>query len=201
MEIDSITAKWLASLGPVSELYKLAVLSRAGMLERYYAGILELYDATHGGLIAGGEAAGGLALTAGLPIVTMAGVFVALGSGYAAAREDVRNWNSRTGFAEGFVMGLLGWNPLQVRGLFERRTPRVSAVYELNVIAMNAYNRGLATGWTAAKVLPLAAQKAFLARLRAAADHPSPGSWTRNDQISYVIELAMAGLKKTIIQD
>ena len=77
----------------------------------------------------------------------------------------------------------------------------MSSLYELNVVAMNARNRGLAAGWTAAKALPIAAQKSYLARLRAAADHPSPGRWTRNEQISFVIEIAMAGLKKSIIQD
>jgi|SRR5579864_8775357 len=201
MEIDSATAKWLASLAPAAELYKLAVLSRAGMLTKYYQGILELYDTVNGGLIGTEAAAGGLALTAGLPLITMAGVFVALGSGYAAAAEDVRNWNSRVGFAEGFVTGLLGWNPSQVRRLLGQERPNVSSLYELNVIAMNARNRGLAAGWTAAKALPIAAQKLYLTRLRLAAGHPSPGRWTRNDQISFVIEIAMAGLKESIIQN
>ena len=45
----------------------------------------------------------------------VAGVFMALGSGYQAATEEVRNENSLTGFTHGYVMGLLGLELAQCR--------------------------------------------------------------------------------------
>jgi hypothetical protein len=64
------------------------------------------YDGALIGLDAGGLGA----IAAGaLPVVLVAGVAMALGAGYEQARELVQNEESLWGFAEGFVMGILGW--------------------------------------------------------------------------------------------
>jgi hypothetical protein len=202
MEYDSATAAYLQNLGKAAGLYTLALRSQLGLLDAYYNSLLTLYDAERGALMFTDAAAAGFLLYGGLPVVTMAGVFVALGSGYAAAREAVQNENDRIGFAEGFVMGLLGWSGSQVKYLFGRFG--VLRIYqadeELNSIRVKAYNAALAAGYTAAKALPKAAQKEYLSKLRKLAGHPSAGNWTRNDQISFVIDLATTALKKGVIQ-
>jgi hypothetical protein len=96
------------------------------------------------------------------------------------------------GFAGGFVMGLLGWNWNNVKYYFGRHG--VIKVYSsdeaLNVIRVNAYNKGLAGGWLFGSMFSPGAKKAILGKTRRLAGHPSAGHWTRNDKISFVMELA-----------
>lgn len=86
----------------------------------------------------------------------VAGVFMALGSGYQAATEEVRNENSLTGFTHGYVMGLLGWSWHSAVNHFGRHfVVRISTTDAGNdVVRVNAYNRGLRAGFFYATPLP-----------------------------------------------
>lgn len=129
-----------------------------------------------------------------LPVLAFEGVCATLGAGYFQARNLVRNENTKSGFSEGYVMGLLNWPWSNVRSLFGRYG--VIKIYatdeQLDVIRVNAYNSGLVAGYKYGSRFPEAAQKAIIARLRQLAGHPSSGRWTRRDQISFVIALATA---------
>lgn len=85
--MDSITAKYLEDLSKFSGLYVMAAAAKAGVLDAYYANLIALMDAQAGGLVVG-AGAGSFALTAGVPVITAVGVWVALGSGYYQAREQ-----------------------------------------------------------------------------------------------------------------
>lgn len=133
------------------------------------------------------------AIAAGaLPIITMVGVFVALGAPYFEVRKIVEQEESSSGFSQGFITGLLGWKFGQVASLFGRWG--VLRIYQtdeaLNVIRVNAYNTSLKGGYIFGTILPDSKQAAILKGLRKAARHPTTGTWTRNDQISFVIALA-----------
>ena len=149
------------------------------------------YDGALVGLDAGGLAA----IAAGaLPVLTQVGVFVALGAGYFQAREIVENEESAWGLAEGFVMGVLGWEWHHVVARFYRA--RVLQIYHtdeaLNSIRVRAYNTGLKAGFLFGSFLPDSLQAAYVKGLRNLAGHPSTGDWSRNVQISFVISLAAA---------
>ena len=147
------------------------------------------------GALVGLEAGGLEAIAAGgLPVVGIVGVALALGAPYAQARELVRNEESTWGFAEGFVMGVLGWDWSNVSSLFYRHG--VIRIYQtdeaLNSIRVGAYNVGLKMGFLVGALLPSSMQGAFLAGLRKRAGHPSSSGWSRNVQVSFVIGLAAA---------
>ena len=133
-----------------------------------------------------------------LPLTVWSGVWRALGVGYEQAREAAREDNFTWGFAEGYVMGLLGWQWHQVASRFGRYgVIRVHQTDEaLNVIRVNAYNAGLKLGFAVASVLPSTTKKASLSGTRKYGNTRAPATWTRNDQISYVIELAAAFRKR-----
>ena len=141
-----------------------------------------------GGAIAGG---GATAIAAGaLPVLAMAGVFVALGSGYAEARAAVRNDYTASGFSQGFVMGLLGWDWHHAVDRFGVRFVIPNPMDEaLGVIRVNAYNAGLRAGYFAGAGLPADQKKAYLRAIRKFAGRRDSTTWSRADQISYVIEL------------
>ena len=134
-----------------------------------------------------------------VPVLTMVGVFVALGSGYYAAREAVKNENTVSGLSQGFVMGLLGWEWRHVVDRFGRWSViRINAMDEAtDVIRVNAYNRGLRAGYDFAATLSADEKKAYLSRIRKFGGIRVPKNWNRNRdaQISYVIELAAAALR------
>ncbi|MFO1058744.1 MAG: hypothetical protein U1E53_17465 [Dongiaceae bacterium] len=123
----------------------------------------------------------------------MAGVFVALGAGYAEARAAVRNESTASGFSQGFVMGLLGWERHQAVDRFgvwsATPTPWDEA---LGTIKANAHNRGLKAGFEAGSRLPPDQKKAYLREIRRLAGPRDGTGWSRRDQIAYVIELAAA---------
>jgi hypothetical protein len=139
--------------------------------------------------VAGG---GATALAAGaLPVLGMAGVFVALGSGYAQAREAVRNDYTASGFSQGFVMGLLGWEWRHAADRFGVRSVTPDPWDEaLGYIRVNAYNRGLRAGYFAGAGLAADQKKAYLSAIRKFTGRRATTSWSREDQKSYVIELA-----------
>jgi Domain of unknown function (DUF4157) len=140
--------------------------------------------------IAGGGA--GAIAAAALPLVAMVGVFVALGSGYAAARKAVRDENTVSGFSEGFVMALLGWEWHHAVDRFGRPyLLRINKIDEAtDVIRVNAYNRGLKAGYVTGAALPADAKKAYLREIRKFTGPRGSTIWSREEQISYVIQLA-----------
>lgn len=64
--------------------------------------------AVEGASVLGGGA--GAVVAGEVPVIAMVGVFLALGSGYTAAREAVGNENTVSGLSQGFVMGFLTGN-------------------------------------------------------------------------------------------
>jgi hypothetical protein len=151
--------------------------------------------AVEGASVLGGGA--GAVVAGAVPVIAMVGVFVALGSGYAAAREAVKNENTVSGLSQGFVMGLLNWTWGQARELFGRWSVlRINAMDEAtDVIRVNAYNRGLRTGYDFAATLSAAEKKAYLRQIRKFGGIRVPKNWNRETQISYVIDLAAAALR------
>lgn len=140
------------------------------------------------------EAAGMDALAAGaLPVVLWVYIVRKLVGNYEEAREIVSHEEAASGFSQGFVTGLLGWQWYNVRSLLGRwGSLRIYQADEaMNNIRVNAYNTGLKSGYVVGYLLPGSAQKAFLSGLRKRAHHPSAGGWTHTDQISFVISLAV----------
>lgn len=144
---------------------------------------------------------------AALPVVAMAGVFVALGSGYAAARAIVANENAASGFSQGFVMGLLQWEWRHAVDRFRMPLLRINRFDGASdVIRVNAYHGGLKAGWAAGSALDATAKKAYLTKLRKLGAVQGPKAWSpdkdaaRNQQISYVIALAAAGRRHRVFQ-
>jgi hypothetical protein len=143
---------------------------------------------------------------AALPVVAMAGVFVALGSGYAAARAIVANENTASGFTQGFVTGILGWEWRHAADRFGRAFLRINRMDgATDVIRVNSYHGGLKAGWAAGSALDGDARKAYLRKLRTLGSVHGPKAWStnrnvaRNEQISYVIALAAAGRRYSVI--
>lgn len=128
------------------------------------------------------------------PVVAMVLVAKALGSGYAAAREAVKDEHTMSGFYQGLVMGLLGWEWRHVVDRFHRHfIVRIYVTDEaLNIIRVRAYNQGLFGGYAFGSAFPADLKKSFLSKIRKLVPNAHAGNWSRNDQISYVIELATA---------
>ncbi len=206
MELDSNTAKYLQDLSKVGGLYTLAVASKAGLLDAYYTGLIGLYEAQTGGLVAG-AGVGSFALTAGVPVITAVGVWVALGSGYYQAREEAKNANTMSGFAQGFVMAILKWKWHHVASRFQRPYLRINKFDEqMDSIRVTSYHKGLKSGFLAGTALSDEAKKEYIKKIRSAGNVHAPKEWSRDDdtarnqQISYVIELAGAALRLQIIK-
>ena len=206
MEVDSITAKYLQDLSKFSGLYVMAAVSKAGLLDAYYSGIIGLYEAQTGGLVAG-AGVGSFALTAGVPVITAVGVWVALGSGYYQAREEAKNANTMAGFSQGFVMAILKWKWHNVVSRFQRPYLRINKFDEtMDSIRVTYYHKGLKSGYLAGTALSDEAKKEYVKKIRSAGNVQAPKEWSRDDdtarnqQISYVIDLATTALKLHIIK-
>lgn len=208
MPLDSQTADYLQKLSGVGSLYGLAALSKAGLLDAYYSSIIAAYEAQQAGaLMYGSAATGSFALTAGLPVVTAVGVWVALGSGYYQAPEEAKNENTMSGFSQGFVMALLKWKWHQVVSRFQRPYLRINKFDgEMDAIRVTYYHRGLKSGYLAGTVMSDDAKKEYVKKIRNAGNVHAPKQWSeneyeaRNQQISYVIELAATALKLQIVK-
>ncbi len=207
MSLESVTQEWLQQLTKVGGLYTMAAMSKAGLLDAYFSGIIGLYEAGQGGLMFTGAAAGSFALTAGVPIVTAVGVWVALGSGYYQAREALKKEETMSGFSQGIVMGLLDWRWNNVVSLFRRPHLNINAFdSEMDSIRVNSYHEGLKKGFLAGTILPKEAKKTFSKALRKAGNVTGPKEWSRdwdvarNQQVSYVIEMAAAGRRYGLIK-
>lgn len=204
--MDSITAKYLEDISKFSGLYVMAAASKAGVLNTYYANLIALMDAQAGGLVAG-AGVGSFALTAGLPVITAVGVWVALGSGYYQAREEAKNQNTMSGFSQGFVMAILKWKWHNVVSRFQRPFLRINKFdEEMDSIRVTSYHKGLKSGFLAGTALSDEAKKEYVKKIRNGGNVHAPKQWSededtaRNQQISYVIDLATTALKLQIIQ-
>jgi len=140
-------------------------------------------------------AAADLATTAVLPLQIWVQVYVMLGAPYREAQILVRNENFVSGFTQGFVTGLLKWEWAHTKARFVRFAPdfNTSGAVDLGFISANARNEGLRNGFIHASILPDAVKKKILAHLKSLSPGTHAGNWTRNEQVSYVIELAAAG--------
>jgi hypothetical protein len=155
----------------------------------------EMFDVVAVGSVAG--------VTLGVtgPILGMAGVFMALGSGYEEAREEIQNEAVANGFSQGFVAGLLNMSGSTVKFLFGQHAPvpRHPGDPDADVLEMHAYNRGLVAGYAMAKQVPDDDKKAYLSEIRQFTGHVDAGNWTDRDKINYVIEYA-AKLRLNFLQ-
>lgn len=194
--------------GGVGGLFALAMSSKAGLLNSYYASIIALYEAQQAGAMMYSTAAGAsLALTAGVPLVTAVGVWVALGSGYYQAREESKSENMMAGFSQGFVTAILKWKWKQVAARFQRPYLRINKFDgEMDSIRVNSYHKGLQSGYLAGLVLSDEMKRAYVKKILGAGKTNAPKQWSgneyeaRNQQISYVIHLAATALKMGIIK-
>lgn len=165
-------------------------------------------EGTKGTLVAG---AGTTVLAIVVPIVGMIAVQVALGAPYYQARKKAEEEGYSTGFAEGFVTGLLHWelrfaidrfwDNAVARNLYDDAIPRIRA---------NSHNQGLIDGRAAGIAKNDEEKKDYLRGLRVLANTSTAG-WTpksdnwleraqaRQVQISYVIALAAAARRSGII--
>jgi hypothetical protein len=145
-----------------------------------------------GAAVVGAGTVAGVTLAAAGPVLGMAGVFMALGSGYAEAREIIHNEAIASGFSQGFVCGLLSMSTGTTVRLFAqhgviRRNPMDS---EADVIEMKARNRGLVAGYVMASQASAEEKKAFLREIREYAGDVPAGDWTDRDKLDYVITYA-----------
>lgn len=186
---EYVFKKWIES--PLMQRWlAMDAAAVAGAAEaKLAAGIAQLRNAS---LLVG---AADLALTLGVPLAVWVGVFAALGAPYAEARAIVRNKNFQSGFAQGFVTGILRWEWQQTVSRFFKFGPGQLNPFDesLSYIAANSYNDGLRAGFVHAVSLSEANRKAVLSRIRSLTPSTRIGRWDRLDQISYVIELATAG--------
>ena len=123
-------------------------------------------------------------------MIAMVGVFMALGAGYAEARAAVRNESTMSGFSQGFVMGLLGWEWHHAVDRFGVRSATDTPSDEaLGYIQANAYNGGMRAGFEAGSKLSPDMKKAYLSKIRKLAGPRGTTRWSCLHQISYVIDL------------
>jgi hypothetical protein len=134
----------------------------------------------------------GVGMAVAGPVLGMAGVFMALGSGYAEAREQIKNEATVSGFSQGFVAGLLNMSSGTVKSIFAQHgvIPRHPGDPDADVIEMHARNRGVVAGYLMANQASAADKKAYLAEIHEFTGHVSAGDWTDRDKRDYVIEYA-----------
>jgi hypothetical protein len=162
-----------------------------------------------GQYVVGEAMVGGGAIAAGaLPVIFEVGVFVALGAPYYQARELAKEQNTKAGFAQGFVMGVLNWEWGHAVGRFARKYLRINPNDpQMDRIRVVSYNAGLKSGFAAGAALPEDTRKQFRIKFRELAGRADSGSWSKNadaarlQQIDYVIALAGAALKHNLIKE
>ncbi len=135
---------------------------------------------------------GGVAFAVAGPVLGMAGVFMALGSGYEEAREEIQNEAVASGFSQGFVAGILNMSPKTVSFIFGRHgvIHRNPMDEEADALEMKAYNRGLVAGYTLASTATDEQKKSFVYEIREYTGHVDAGAWGDREKRDYVIEYA-----------
>lgn len=187
--------EWLRSPLIQRALGLSAEYSAAAAEVRFAAAMAQLRNASMVG------AAGGLAVTAGIPLTVWVLAFVALGAPHAQAKKLVSDENFRSGYSQGFVTGLLRWEWGHVVSRFGKFEADFNPVdRSLGFVAANARNAGIRSGYLMAAMFPDPSRKDWLSKLRSFSPSTSAGRWDRNDQISYVIELAAAGRKNNLFR-
>lgn len=153
--------------------------------------VLPTFSAT-GVATVGGATVLGTTMAVTGPVLGMAGVFMALGSGYAEAREVIHNEAIASGFSQGFICGLLKMSTGTTKRLFAQQgvIHRHPMDEEADVVEMRARNRGLVAGYVLAGQASDDEKKAFLAEIRQFTGPVSAGDWADRDKIDYVIEYA-----------
>jgi hypothetical protein len=150
----------------------------------------------------------GAAAAGAIPVAAAVGTWVALGSGYYEARQIVKQKAALSGFADGFVAGILEWKGPQVANILGVRSVmrKNSFDSEADVFEAKGYNEGLTKGFALGSVAPADAKKVYRIHLRRLAGIRASGAWSRNadearsQQRNYVKFLAIAGLKHGIIK-
>ena len=134
----------------------------------------------------------GVGMAVAGPVLGLAGVFMALGSGYAEARELIKNEATVSGFSQGFVAGLLNMSAGTVKSIFGQHgvIPRHPGDRDSDVIEMKARNRGLVAGYLMANQVSADDKKAYLKEIRQFTGPVSAGDWTDRNKRDYVIEYA-----------
>ena len=131
-------------------------------------------------------------VTGASPVLGLAGVFMALGSGYQAAREEIQNDAAVSGFARGFSCGLLNMSPQTVKSLFGQHGlgQRNPMDPESDPLEMRAYNKGVVAGY-AMGIQPSADdKKAFLFEVKPFTGNLGGGAWGDREKIDYVVTYA-----------
>jgi len=139
------------------------------------------------------ELAGPLALLATMVVGGMYGLFV---WPYASAEGDYRSQQLQTGFSQGLVAALIGWEWRHVTNRFWRQYLRINEFDDqMNQIRVVAYNLGLALGFRLGRAFSPDVASAVLRAIRQVANEQAPATWSRLTQISYVIALAAAAVR------
>jgi hypothetical protein len=122
-----------------------------------------------------------------LPVITQVGVFVALGSGYAQARNIARAEESALGFSQGFVMGILRWKWDWLRANMWRKYFHTNHFDDaMDAIRMNSYNDALTIGFVVGRLLRDEVAKAFERKIRSVTSYSTVGFKARSDDLREV---------------
>lgn len=104
-------------------------------------------------------------------------------------------------------MAILNWKWDHVVSRFQRSYLRINHFDEaMDAIRVNSYHEGLKTGYLAGRALSDQMRKEYRRKIRQAGKIKGPKEWSangdtaRNQQISYVIEMAGAALRYQIIK-
>jgi hypothetical protein len=139
------------------------------------------------------ELAGPLAL---LAIMVVGGVYGLFVWPYASAEGDFRSQQLQTGFSQGLVAALIGWEWRHVADWFLRQYIRINEFDDqMNQIRVTAYNIGLGLGFRMGEAFSPDVASAVLRAIRKLANEQAPATWNRQTQISYVIALGAAAVR------
>ena len=154
--------------------------------------LLTLAEIQAGASTIGGATVAGVALAYVGPILGLAGTFMALGSGYQEAREEIKNEAIASSFSQGFVAGILNMSATTTSFLFGKHGVGTRNVMDQasDMMKVNAHNRGLVAGYTFANTATPDEKKAFVFELRRFVTGVSPGNWSDREKVNYVVEYA-----------
>src|SRR5262249_12678326 len=123
------------------------------------------------------------------PVSMLAQMLLGVRKDFMALAQEVADKNTKTGFSQAAVMGLLGWKWHQVTSRFARR--HVLELYQrkaLIYMRVTSYTVGLILGYVWATTILPPQRKVYLKVCRKISD-ASPGGWSERDQINYVIDM------------
>ena len=134
----------------------------------------------------------GVALAYTGPFLGLAGTFMALGSGYEEAREEIRNEATASGFSRGFVAGILNMSGPTTKSLFGMHgvVNRNVMDPESDGMKVTAYNRGLVAGYLLANTATPEQKKAFVFEIRKHNPGAETGNWGDREKVDYVVAYA-----------